>query len=160
MYRFTLASMALLATLGAGTNAFAAHHRSRVHVAVVARPYYVAPYYGAYYGPYYGPYGYGPYYRPYVYDRDAYETSGIRLKVHPNDAQVLVDGYYAGTVDDFDGAFQQLDVKPGKHEITVKHDGYRTYRFRLYAVPGRTVKVAHELAKGSGPDEADDLGGR
>jgi len=147
--------MALLTTLGTGSAAFAAP-RGRVHVGVVARPYYVQPYYGPYYGAYYGPYLYGPYGAPYGYAHDPYETSGVRLKVHPNDARVLVDGYYAGTVDDFDGTFQQLDLKPGRHEITVKREGYRAYKFRLYAVPGRTLKIAHELEKGTGTEEVEE----
>jgi len=156
MRRFTLLFTAALATLGAGSSAFAAH-RSHVRVGVVVgHPYYYGPYYGpSFYDPY-------PYYRPSLYGfyRPSYETSGVRLKVHPNEARVLVDGYYAGTVDDFDGAFQQLDLKPGRHEITVKLAGYRTHSFRVYAAPGRTLKLSHELEKGTGADETEDLAGR
>ena len=41
----------------------------------------------------------------------------MRFDVKPNDASVYVDGYYAGVVDDFDGAFQRLRTAPGGHEI-------------------------------------------
>lgn len=158
-YRVTLLSLSLLATLGATAAAQGHRHGPRGHV-YLGRPYHVQPFYGGYYAPYYGSYLYGPYFTPYGYHRDPYETSGVRLKVKPNDARVLVDGYYAGTVDDFDGTFQQLDLQPGRHEIALKREGYRTYRFRFYAVPGRTVKVSHEMEKGAGQSNAEDLGRR
>ena len=60
--------------------------------------------YGGYPGYYGGSYsGYTSSYR---------DTGGLRLKVKPRDAQVLVDGYFVGTVDDFDGVFQRLDLPP------------------------------------------------
>ena len=34
------------------------------------------------------------------------------MLVDPAEARVYVDGYYAGTVDDFDGLFQRLNVSP------------------------------------------------
>jgi hypothetical protein len=151
-YRIPLLSLALLATLGTDASAQAHRRRSRVHV--------VQPFYGAYYGPYYGSHFYDPYYRPYAYHRDPYETSAVRLKVKPSDARVFVDGGYVGTVDDFDGAFQQLDLKPGRHEISVKRAGYVTRRFRVYAAPARTLKIEEQMEKGSGQDKAEDLGGR
>src|SRR5688572_13030816 len=122
MNRFTVSSVALLAVLGAGSTAFARHThnrpRPRVHVGVaVGHPYYYGPYGVPFHSYGYAPYGYFP---PYTYTRDPYEVSGVRLKVQPKDARVFVDGYYAGTVDDFDGTFQQLDLKPGRHEIAVK----------------------------------------
>ena len=51
------------------------------------------------------PYGwYAPFYLPNAYDSNV--GSG-RLQVKPRNAEVYVDGYYAGTVDDFDGALQR-----------------------------------------------------
>jgi len=149
MKRFGLLSMALLVAFGASSRAEAQQPRGHRHVRVIRHPH---PFYGAYYGPHYGPYFHHPYdYAPYAYyHRDPYEVSGVRLKVHPNEAKVFVDGYYAGKVDDFDNAFQQLDLKPGRHEIAVKMAGYRTYRVRVYAAPGRTLKIQHELEKGEG----------
>src|SRR5262245_33294018 len=123
MRPFALVSVALLATVAAGSNAWADRHRSHVRVGVVVgSPYYYGGY-GPLYRPYYWPSYYGPYYGPYGgygYSRDPYATGAVRLKVHPKQARVLVDGYFAGTVDDFDGGFQQLDLKPGRHEITLK----------------------------------------
>ena len=39
---------------------------------------------------------------PYPFDARG-PTGGLRLRVEPKDAQVFVDGYYAGVVDEFDG---------------------------------------------------------
>ena len=105
------------------------------------------PYYGQYgypYGPFgglYPPYGYGS------YDRRDQLTASVRLEVTPDDAQVFVDGYAAGQVDDFDGIFQRLRVHPGSHEITLYRDGYKTVRQNLYLSPGSDQKIKYTLEK-------------
>jgi hypothetical protein len=73
--------------------------------------------------------------------------ASVRLEVTPNDAEVYVDGYYAGIVDDFDGLLQRLRVEPGQHEITVYHDGYRAFRQRVYLTRDRTFKIKQQLEK-------------
>jgi hypothetical protein len=65
--------------------------------------------------------------------------------VTPQQAEVFVDGYYAGLVDDFDGMLQRLRVEPGQHEITLYHPRYRTVRQRLYLVRDRTIKIRLQL---------------
>ena len=87
-------------------------------------------------------------YRYYGYERDA----SVRFDVKPNDAAVYVDGYYAGVVDDFDGAFQRLRTSPGGHEITVYLEGYRTYTERAYLTPDNTLKIRHRMER-LGPGE-------
>ena len=57
-------------------------------------------------------YGYGPsagygYYS--LVPGRAY--GAVRIVDAPRDAQVLVDGYYAGVVDDYDGVFQHLNLE-------------------------------------------------
>ena len=71
--------------------------------------------------------------------------SDVKLKITPKNAQVFVDGYYAGEVDNFDGAFQRLHVTPGGHEITVYSDGYRTLSREIYAAPNSTVTFSDDL---------------
>jgi hypothetical protein len=83
----------------------------------------------------------------------------VRVLVDPEDAKVYVDGYYAGTVDDFDGLMQRLHVDRGPHEVLVKREGYKSQRFRIYAVPGRTVKIEYDMRKGEGEDPIQDLSG-
>jgi PEGA domain len=147
---------------------------------------FVSPYYGAYYGypgfygyypydsfysgfgyPYYYPYGYGGYgyggygygYGGYCYGTRRYrETASIRLQVDPPETRVYVDGYYAGVVDDFDGIFQRLHVSPGRHEVTLKLDGYRTHKFKAYVSEDHTLKVHYDMAKGSGEDPEEVVG--
>ena len=95
------------------------------------------------FGPY-GPYGwYGPYgpYAPYGwYGYDEF-TSTIRLEVAPREAEVFVDGYKTGTVDDFDGTFQRLRLRPGGHEVTIYLPGYRTISEQRYFRPGSNDKI-------------------
>jgi hypothetical protein len=58
--------------------------------------------------------------------------------VTPRDAEVYVDGYYAGNVDDYDGSFQRLRVEPGEHEIAIFRDGYRAFRQKVYLARDNT----------------------
>lgn len=105
------------------------------------RPVVVTPYHHHWlYDPWWGPWG-GPYrYPPYIYAiRDT--TSSLRLEVTPRQAQVFVDGYYAGIVDEFDGVFQRLRIEPGGHVITLYLEGYRTVEQDLYLRPGADQRL-------------------
>ncbi|HEY2150861.1 MAG TPA: hypothetical protein VGH34_08640 [Vicinamibacterales bacterium] len=86
-------------------------------------------------------YGYGPYVVP-----AGPVTGGLRLEVTPKTAQVFVDGYYAGVVDDFDGHFQHLDLTPGGHAIDVRADGFAPLTFNAYAQPDHTTDYKGALA--------------
>jgi hypothetical protein len=102
---------------------------------------FVNPFFGFY------PYGYFPFdvypYADYSYGWNL--DSGVKVKVEPKNAQVFVDGYYAGQVDQFDGVFQSLHVTPGGHTIALYLDGYRTVSRTIYAGPGATVTVTDEM---------------
>jgi hypothetical protein len=100
-------------------------------------------YYGAWpqFGHPWGPWGPGAYGYPM---RDVL-TSSIRLEVTPRDAEVFVDGYSAGHVDDFDGIFQRLRVRPGSHEITLYKPGFRTVRQNLYLGPRADQKIRLDM---------------
>ena len=128
---------------------------------VVGRPYYgyygyYSPYwwggwgYGYYGYPWYGDFYYGAQYPigryPYGY-RYADRDSAVRLEVTPKEAEVYVDGYYAGVVDDFDGVFQRLRVAPGSHELTLYHDGYRAVHQTLYLQADATFKVHYTMER-------------
>src|SRR5436189_1639896 len=81
--------------------------------------------------------------------------AAIRLEVKPKEAEVYVDGYYAGVVDDFDGTFQRLRVEPGEHEIELYLDGHRTVRQKVYLTPDNTFKIRYtmeRLAAGEQPE--------
>jgi hypothetical protein len=85
------------------------------------------------------PYGYG--YGHYGYPAFDPLTSSVRLDIDQREAQVFVDGYAAGVVDEFDGVFQRLRIEPGPHEITIYLNGYRTIRRSLYLGPGTDQRI-------------------
>ena len=94
------------------------------------------------YGGWGWPYGPYPYYSPYYgYDPGA----SLRLEVTPKDAEVYINGYLAGTVDDFDGTFQRLRLPPGGHELTLYHDGFKTVHQSLHLSAGSTFKVKYKM---------------
>jgi hypothetical protein len=121
------------------------------------RPYYASPYYwyGGFYGGYYSypfyfsvgvgpyaPYHYGyPYYPWYPYD----PAASLRLQVTPREAEVFVDGSYAGTVDDFDGTFQRLRLIPGEHTVELFLSGRRMLTQTIYLQPGKTFTMRAAL---------------
>ena len=94
--------------------------------------------YGSGYGYGYGSYGayQGPTYQIY---------GGLRLKVKPREAEVFVDGYFAGVVDDFDGAFQQLNLDVGPHRIELRAAGYETISFQIRTQPDEKITYKAEL---------------
>ena len=117
------------------------------------------PYYG--YAPgYYGYYGYAPVYYGYAeHEHDHEPGSGsLRILVRQPRAKVYVDGYYAGIVDDFDGLLQRLRVSPGRHDITLRLDGYRTQHFKVYVAAGDTMKIHHDMVKGTGEATSGEYG--
>jgi len=108
-------------------------------------PYGSFGWYGGYYG---SPWGWGG--GGAVYHYVERESGSVRVLVDPAEARVYVDGYYAGTVDDFDGIFQRLSVSPGRHELAFKLEGYKTHRMKVYVAPESTLKLHHDLEKGQG----------
>jgi hypothetical protein len=106
------------------------------------------PFYGYrafYYDPWFYSYGWYP---PYAYGPRYFDDSAsLRLQVTPKEAEVFVDGYYAGRVDDFDGTFQRLHLDRGEHDLTLYLDGYRSVRQRIYLQPNATFKVHYDMEK-------------
>jgi hypothetical protein len=79
-------------------------------------------------------------------DNDAWYGS-LKLKVKPSDAQVYVDGYFSGLVDDYDGLFQKLNLEVGAHRVEVKADGYQPLAFDVRIEFDQTVTYRGELQK-------------
>jgi hypothetical protein len=111
------------------------------------RPYFYPYRYPYYYGAYYPyPYGYG-YYGAYGSPfPSAYVTIGPdatygSVKIHdaPRDAQVFVDGYYVGIVDDFNGTFQRLDLPAGPHRIEIRATDRPPIQFDVRIEPGQMI---------------------
>jgi hypothetical protein len=125
------------------------------------RPYYYRPFYSPFYSPFYDPFytGWYPIYAQYPrYPGYYYGASwaSARLDVKPRNAQVFVDGYYVGVVDQFDGVFQRLDLPTGEHEVSVYLPGYRTYTQRTLFRPGAGYhfKAILEPLPPGAPEEA------
>lgn len=106
--------------------------------------------YGAY-DPYYGGGGYGygggGYGSGYGYSQGYRDVGSLRLKVKPSNAQVYIDGYYVGVIDNFDGVFQKLGIDAGPHKIEIKADGYEPAQFEVMVTPGETVTYRGELKR-------------
>ena len=71
----------------------------------------------------------------------------LRLKIKPREAQVFVDGYYVGIVDDFDGVFQRLHLESGPHRIEVRAPGYETLTFDVQIRFDETTKFEGDLRR-------------
>ena len=130
------------------------HVHGHPHGAVYVHAGYGGPYFyypGFYYSAFVGPFGWygypwgpwGPWPAYGYYD----PTSSVRIQGPPPEAEVYVDGYYAGTVDDFDGAFQRLRVPPGEHEIVIYLEGYRSTRQSILFRPGAGYRINATLEK-------------
>ncbi len=103
---------------------------------------------------YYDPYAWYPYSYPYYYGRpsygggyydDRYYEGELRLEVRPRDAEVYVDGYYVGRVDDFDGVFQAMRLTDGPHRVEIVAPGFETLAFDVRIEPGRKINYRGDL---------------
>jgi hypothetical protein len=68
-----------------------------------------------------------------------YAYGGVRIQGAPEDAQVFADGYYVGVVDDFDGAFQHLNLQAGPHRVESRDPRFPTVTFEVNVQPGQTI---------------------
>ncbi len=92
------------------------------------------------YSPFYGPYGwYGPY-TPYpAYYSDA---GRLELKTNVKDADVYINGAYAGKV----AKLKSMWLRPDAYNIEIRAAGYAPYAERIYLLAGKTTQVKAELA--------------
>jgi hypothetical protein len=83
-----------------------------------------------YYGYGYGPYSYGPYF-------GVPNAGQVKLDTHVKDAQVFVDGAYAGTA----GKLKTMWMRPGTYTIEMRAPGQAQFAEKIYVVAGKTVHV-------------------
>ena len=102
---------------------------------VITRGFVYSPFF---YDPFWGPY---PYFGYGAYPIGARPVGDVRVLASPKQAEVYVDVFYAGVVDDFDGTFQRLHTTPGGHTITLHLEGYRTVTQNIYVTPDSTFKL-------------------
>jgi len=70
---------------------------------------------------------------------------GVALEMTPYDADVFVDGEYAGHVEDFDGTTQPLTLTAGMHEIEVQAQGFEPMRINVEIQPGQVIPYRGDL---------------
>jgi len=96
--------------------------------------YFVGGWYGPYWGPYWGPYGYGGYY--------AYPNTGeVKLDTKVKDAQVFLNGAYAGTTQEN----KKMHLRPGSYNIDIREGGHSQFSERIYVAAGKTLHLHPEL---------------
>jgi hypothetical protein len=96
---------------------------------VVGRPYYYGGFYSPFWGPYWGP-AYGGYY--------SYPNSGeVKLDTKAKDAQVFIDGSYAGTTHEN----KTMHLRPGSYNIEIREGGQTEYAEKVYVVAGKTLHL-------------------
>jgi hypothetical protein len=70
---------------------------------------------------------------------------GVALDITPADADVWVDGEYAGKVQDFDGTEQPLTLTPGTHRIQVQAPGYEPMTVDVGIQAGQVIPYRGDL---------------
>src|SRR5688572_27524177 len=106
-------------------------------------------YAGGYAAVYGLPYGYVPYdiNQPVVAGQPAaaeLPEGFLRLLVTPRDADVIVDGVLAGSVDDFGGTGERA-LPAGPHRIRIEAPGYEPVEFDVRVPIGDTISLRREL---------------
>ena len=91
--------------------------------------------------------GYGSGYYPRFGSGFGFDIGELRLQVFPRNAQVFVDGYYAGTVDDYDGTFQALKLEAGPYQIRISAPGFEDLMFDVRINPGQKINYKGDLRR-------------
>jgi hypothetical protein len=126
-------------------------------------PYFTSPYrrvgfgqrfYGNRFWPGYGLFGYsyftgvcatpdcsgvGDAYPPKPAATEATADGNLRLVVEPISAQVFVDGYFVGTIEDFYDTLAGLILPAGPHHLEFRAAGYETLTADVAVEPNRTI---------------------
>jgi hypothetical protein len=82
------------------------------------------------YGPYYGPYG--------TYHGNLGE---VKLDTKVKNAEVFVDGAYAGTA----GKLKSMWLQPGAHDLEVRAPEGGRFAQRIYVLTGKTIHLRPAL---------------
>lgn len=97
---------------------------------VVVGPRFYGGWYDPFWGPYWGPGYVGPYY--------AYPNSGeVKLDTKVKDAQVFIDGSYAGTTHEN----KTMRLRPGSYNIEIREGGERIFAEQIYVAAGKTLHL-------------------
>lgn len=75
----------------------------------------------------------------------------LRLQVQPLTAQVYVDGFFVGAVEDF--RWSPHALAPGAHRVELQADGFGARSFEVRIRPGETVTYTRDLRRLEEPVE-------
>jgi hypothetical protein len=95
---------------------------------------YADPYWAWAWSPYYHP----AYFTGYARSDDKGE---VKLAGAPRDAEVFLDGAYAGTA----GDLRSMWLDPGAYNLVVKSQNTPAFERRIYVLTGKTLKIAAEV---------------
>jgi hypothetical protein len=99
---------------------------------------FVGPRFGwGWYGPFWDSYPYGLYDGYY----HAPVTGTVKFDTSSKDAQVFINGAYAGTV----GKLKTMHLQPGSYEIELRTSGRTQYAEKVYVVAGKTLHLNPDL---------------
>jgi hypothetical protein len=104
----------------------------------------VAPAFGWGYSPYWGAYPY-----PYGYYGYAPATGGVKFDTSVKDAEVYIDGAYAGTV----GKLKTMYLRPGSYDIEVRAAGRTQFDKKVYVAAGKTLHLNPDLRVQAQPQQ-------
>lgn len=97
------------------------------------------------YGPY--PFGYAPFYAPYYYPPFAFDQRAgrgqVKLSGAAKDAQIYLDGAYAGTADHL----KKMWLDPGAYKLEVSTPAGQKFEKRIYVLSGKTLKIDAQLSQ-------------
>lgn len=96
-------------------------------------------FYGGFGSRFHDPFWYGGSYWGYPgYGYAARSNMGeVKIKTPLKDAEVLIDGAYAGTT----GERKKMWLRAGAHNIEIRAAGYEPFRRRIYVLSDKTVTI-------------------
>jgi hypothetical protein len=77
----------------------------------------------------------------------AAEEGSLRLKIKPKEAEVYVDGFFVGLVNDYDGIWQSLKIEAGMHRVEVRAPGYEPLQIDVRITADHKTTYEGELKK-------------
>ena len=106
-----------------------------------AYPYWHHPWY---WNPVWAPYA--PYYHPGFFTGlvRGDDMGEVKLAVEPKQAEVLLDGAYAGTA----AGLKSMWLAPGAYDVALKAPDRAPYQRRIYVLTGKTLRISATLATG------------
>lgn len=100
-------------------------------------PFFLSPFYSPFYGPYWGGFAYAP------------DKGEVKLSANPKDAQVYLDGAYAGTAEHL----KDMWLDSGAYTLSVSSPGKETFHQRIYVISGKKLKIEAKLIAEKAPVE-------